>query len=311
LGIPLCLLLRRVGGVAMSAPFTLCYDLRYVAMILRYYDDVVYKLILSYKRYFLYYAFIGAGYLLGALLFVKTGLWPLAILTGEAAGVLFAFLTEKKLHHAILRPTGAFWRTVKIILILTASEGLAALIFNADRLMLKLLIGPTAVTVYYLATLVGKTITLLTGPLNGVLLGYLARYEGGLTRRMMHVFLFASLVMILAFTAVCTVGGLLMLVLLYPAELEAVRPYLLIGSLGQVLFFTASVLTVVLVRFAKKSYQIYINGIFGLCFFGLGIPATALHGVWGFAISMVISGTVRWLIAILLGYRLALTKQKA
>ena len=80
---------------------------------------------------------------------------------------------------------------------------------------------------------------------------------------------------------------------------------MLIGSFGQVLFFVTSTVTVILIRFAKKSYQVIINAVFGVLFFGLGIPATLLYGLWGFAVAMVIASLVRFAVAILLGFRWA------
>ena len=164
-------------------------------------------------------------------------------------------------------------------------------------------IGATAVTVYYLATLVGKTMSLVTGPLNGVLIGYLSRYEGNLSKRAMRWILLGALIAIVACTGVCVVGGYLMLLLLYPDQLHMVKEFLFVGSLAQVIYFTTGMVTVILIRFAKKTYQIYINAAFGISFFGVGIPATVLFGIWGFAVAMVIASTTRFAVAMALGFR--------
>lgn len=300
LGVPFCLLVRQFGGVSMDPLTTVTYYLVFVAMAFRYYADVIYKITLCYRRYFFYYLTIGVGYVLGALLFRRTGIWPLAILTGEAAGVLMAYFTEKGLRGGGACAVRLEKNTLRALLLLCLSEGVGNLILNADRLMLKLLVGPAAVTVYYLATLVGKTMSLLSTPLSGVLLGYLARYEGGLRRRVLRWLVLVSLGAILLCTGAAAVGGYLALLLLYPAERAAVAPYLILGSLSEVLFFTTTVLTALLVRFGKKRYQIYTNGLFALCFIGLGIPATLLFDVWGFAVAAVIAGTLRWGAAVIL-----------
>lgn len=300
LGVPLCLLIWRFGGVEMDHLTAFTYYLVFVAMAFRYYADVIYKITLSYRRYFLYYLTIGMGYVLGALLFRRTGLWPLAILTGEAAGVGFAYLTEGGLRGSEKTAVPLGKSTLRALFILCLSEGAANLILNADRLLLKLLVGSAAVTVYYLSTLVGKTVSLFSTPFSGVLLGYLARYEGGLRRRSLRWIAPVSLAAILLGTGAATLGGYVMLRWLYPAELDAVRPYLLYGSLAEVLYFTTTVLTALLARFGKKRYQIYVNGLFALCFVGLGIPATLLYDVRGFAVAAVIAGVLRWLAALLL-----------
>jgi hypothetical protein len=75
--------------------------------------------------------------------------------------------------------------------------------------------------------------------------------------------------------------------------------------LAEVLYFTTAVITALLVRFGKKSYQFCINGFFGLSFVGLGIPAALLFGVTGFAVSAVIAGTLRFSLALLFCHRIA------
>ena len=308
LGVPFILLVSRFGGVQMDGVTKGCYYLLFVAMAFRYYADVSYKLTLRYRRYFIYYLLIGIGYGIGAVLVWKTRIWPLALLPGELLGVLYAYLGDGTLRHGGLRPSKRFGWVTKCILILFLSEGISNLIFNVDRLILKMLIGSSAVTVYYLATLVGKTASLVSTPLNGVLIGYLARYNGQLSRRIMKWVTLGSLACFAAFTAVCTVGGYLALWLLYPAELESARDFLLVGSLAQVIFFTTSFVTVTLIRFASKACQVIVNGVFGVCFFGIGIPATLWKGLWGFAVAMVIANVIRWLVAIVLGWYTASRK---
>lgn len=306
LGVPGALLIRRFSGVYMDMPATVCYYGLFVAMLFRYYADVAYKLTLNYRLYFVYYGLIGAGYVGGVFLFRATGIWPLAILPGEALGVLFAYTVGPTLRKKPFSFSPAWKHAWRAILILCVSEGIPNVILNADRLLLKWLVGASAVTIYYLATLVGKTMSLVSTPLNGVLIGYLARYEGRLTRRIMRVVLFGSLAVIVLATGVCVGGGYVVLLWLYPEELEAVRPYLFLGSLAQVFFFVTNIVATVLIRFAKKIYQVFINGAFGLCFFGLGIPVTLRFGIAGFAVSMLIAGVVRWLVAVVIGYLHAL-----
>ena len=302
LGIPGALLIRRFGGTHMDVPTTVCYYALFVAMLFRYYADVAYKLTLNYRLYFAYYAIIGVGYVGGVFLFRATGIWPLAILPGEALGVLFAYIVGPTLRKKPFSLSPAWKHAWRIIFMLCLSEGMSNLIVNADRLVLKWMVGAAAVTVYYLATLVGKIMSLVTTPFNGVLIGYLARYEGRFSRRIMRFVTLGSLVVIALCTGVCVAGGYLALIWLYPEELEAVRPYLLLGSLAQVIYFTTNTVTVVLIRFAKKIYQVIISAVFAVCFFGLSIPATLYFGTTGFAVAMLITGGVRWLSAILLGY---------
>ena len=305
LGLPFTYLVRHFAGVAMDTPTYICYYLLFVAMLFRYYADVSYKITLAYRRYFAYYAVIGAGYAVGAVLMWYTGIWPLGLLVGEVAGVLFAYGSEKTLNRGGFSPSPVWRRTLGMVLTLFLAEGASNLILNADRLVLGIVEGHYAVTVYYLATIAGKTMSLLTVPIGGVLIGYLARYEGGLARRTVYKLFLGALLAVAVFTLICTVGGVVVIRLLYPAEFDTVLPYLPIGSLAEVLYFITGILTVVVLRFGKKGYQVLINGVFAVAFFALGVPATIFFGITGFSVSVTLAGVIRFALAIAMAYRSA------
>lgn len=311
LGVPFTVLISKYGGVAMNTSTRVCYYLLFVSMAFRYYADVAYKITLNYRRYFFYYLCISIGYVVGVCLTAKSGNWPLGLLVGEFAGVVYAYTWGRTLRQNALRITPGVFRVFRAILVLLAAEVISAFIFNVDRLLLKWLIDATAVTVYYLATLVGKTMSLITGPLNSVMIGYLARYEGDLTSRAMRWISVGGIALTLLCTGGCILGGYIVLMWLYPAQLDAVKGYLLLGSLAQVLYFITGFIAVVLVRFAKGTYQVYINVAYAVAFFGIGIPATVYDGLRGFSLAMVAAGMVRYAVVVYLGFHhIRQTKRK-
>ena len=132
LGLPLTLVVRRFGGVSMDTPTYVCYYLLFVAMAFRYYADVAYKITLNYRRYFIYYLAVAVGYAVGAVLVLRTGIWPLGLLAGEAFGVVFAYLTSPQLHRRALSLSSTWRRSFSLIATLFVAEGAANLILNAD-----------------------------------------------------------------------------------------------------------------------------------------------------------------------------------
>ena len=160
-----------LGGVEMGALDAIIFCAVICLTMWRYYADVEYKLSLNYKSYFLYYLFISVGYAVGIALFYITGIWSITLFVGELFGLAFVFLfgrifrTERTLDKEEL--SDAF----KLVLVLLGSEMLSTLIFNADRILLRIVIDEVAVTEYYLASLLGKTVALLTAPLTGVIVG--------------------------------------------------------------------------------------------------------------------------------------------
>ncbi len=290
------------GEIALSVPEILLYGCLTVATMWRYYADVEYKLYLNYKCFFLYYAFIGIGYLIGILLFYFTGLWPLTLLVGELFGLLFVLIFGK-IFRVDGNPYGeGTGELLKLVLVLFGSEFMSNLIFNADRIVLLPLFDGEAVFDYYLASLLGKTVALLTVPLSGVVIGYLSKYRGELSLKVMTLIFGGSLACALLGTVACTVGSYILIPILYPDQFADIKQYFIVTNLSQVLYFIANVVTIVLLRFAKSRYQIYVNVAYAVSFVAICIPSAIIWDFWGFCIGLLATCAIRFLVSIALGY---------
>ena len=263
----------------------------------RFYADVEFRLSLNYKGYFLYYLLISVGYGIGALLFLKTGEWVLALLLGEILGVAFVLWKGRVLRPDGLPAKAEFLEISGVVAALFGSNLISNLIFNGDRLILKFFIGGTAVTTYYLASLIGKTMTLITTPLNSVLIGYLMRYKGALKKRVISLLAGGSVVISLLGMLGCFVASIVLIPLLYPDVYQTVKPFLWLGNLAQILYFAGNLLNTVLLRFGKKQDQLWVNVVYAIVFALFCIPATYLWGLWGFCIAYLATTAVRLVFA--------------
>ena len=295
--------LLHLSGRRMSSEEQILGAILSVFTMWRYYADVEYRLSLNYRRYFVYYAIIAGGYFVGILLFRATRLWPLALLPGEIAGLVFVILTGNLFTKDPFRRSPRFRNNINVIMVLVASNLISNIIFNGDRLTLELVIGGTAVTIYYLASLVGKTMSLITTPLNSVIIGYLSRFQGNITRKHVHIFAMATLGAILLSTAVCVVGSHILLPILYPASYAGVVEFIIIASGTQVIYFVTNIVTTVLLRISQVRAQLIINVCYAICFAGLCIPGAKIYGVKGFCIALFLTNTIRYLVGIFLCYR--------
>lgn len=290
------------GGVSMSMLERVMFCAVSVLTMWRYYADVEYKLSLCYKRYFLYYLCISVGYAIGIALFYITGVWCITLLVGEGLGLTFVlifgkvFRRDENLDREEL--SGAF----RLVLVLLGSEMLSTLIFNADRILLKIVVNEIAVTEYYLASLLGKTVALLTTPLTGVIVGYLSKYKGKLTAKAMSVTAVLAVALTALGTLACTVGSYILIPILYPEQYAEVKQYFLLANMAQVIFFVGSVITVVLLRFAKSRYQIYITAVYAIAFLCICIPSALKYGLEGFCRGLAAVTAARLLFTVLLGY---------
>jgi hypothetical protein len=300
--IPITLAIRAWCGIAMTDLECLLLALLMCATMWRYYVDVEYRLKLNYRGYFFYYFAISIGYCLGIWLFYRTGLWQLALLPGELAGLGLVAVSGNILRRDATEDPQQFNEVVRLVVVLLGSETLSTLIFNGDRILLRTVIGGGAVTIYYLASLLGKTASLVTGPLNGVIAGYLARYKGKLSIKVMHLITAAALGCVAAGTLLCVIASHILISRLYPSNYGDVQAYFWIANGAQVLYFITNVITVMLLRFAKARYQLVINVEYAVAFCVVCIPLTYLYQVDGFCVGLLLINAVRFATAIIMGY---------
>ena len=274
-----------------------------VVTVLRYYGDVNYRLSLNYKGFFLYYAIITAGYCVGLLLFKYVSpLWMLTFFAGELAAVLFVLFNGKIFRgKKLLTRSENFGGTIKSVGVLSATNLLSAIAQQSDKIILGLAMGGEAVTIFYVATLLGKVVALLTTPLNGVLIGYLTKYEGRFTRKMFAVFVAALLGVGLVALCGCYIASELFVKIFYPDVFGEAEKYFLVANAGQIFYFISNCLMTVILRVANEKYQMYINAVYIVIYAATVIPLTMTYGIWGMAAALLVTNGLKFVITSVAG----------
>lgn len=284
-----------------GAGYFISYFLLMVVTVLRYYGDVEFRLNLNYRRFFFYYVLISAGYVTGIIAYPAMQSWVLAMLLGEALAVLYVIFSGKIFSRPWLRRSEYFKENLKSLLLLSGTELIAALVLNSDRLLLQLFAGGTAVTIFYAATLIGKIISLVSMPLNGVIMGHLARYEGKMPSGVFLKICGGSLGAGILMDGVCVGVSYVFVKIMYPDIFDLVAPYFWLANAGQIFYFISNTLTVILLRFTDEKYQLYIHLIYLAVFLALAIPMTALWQLWGMAWALVIVNGMKILVIMIVG----------
>lgn len=275
-----------------------------VLTVLRYYGDVNYRINLNYKGFFIYYAVITAGYCVGLPIFKYVSeQWMLPFILGELAAVVFVAL-----HGSIfkgkgkLSPSPEFGGTIKSVSILSATNLLSSVAQQADKIILGLIMSGEAVTTFYVATLLGKVISLLTTPLNGVLIGYLTKYEGKFTKKIFVIFAAALLGIGVVAILGCFIASKIFVKIFYPSVYEQANPYFLLANAGQVFYFIANSLMTVILRVSSEKYQMYINIIYIIIYAATVIPLTVSFGLWGMTIALLITNVAKFIMTAAIGF---------
>lgn len=285
-----------------------------IVTVLRYYADVQFRLDLNYKRFFWYYIFITIGYGIGVFTYRWTNSWTMIFITGECFGLIYVTIVGNIFKRPFFKRSDYFAENTKVMWNLSSAYLMSDFVSYADRVMIPLLIvnGDEASTIFYVSTLLGKMVSLLSTPLNGVIVGHLSRYKGKITKKM-----FAGVTGILLACAgifVCgsVIGSYIIIPLIYNADvMEAASKLFWIANAGQVFFFISNTMMVVVLRFATEKYQIYMGTAYTILFIVIIIPFMFLWGLWGMAVGLLIINILKFCIITGLGfYALGEKKEK-
>lgn len=296
-----------VAGAAWLGSLNPLYLVGYFALmvltVLRYYGDVEFRLNVNYKRFFIYYLLISLGYLVGIGTYFYTKSWIFAMILGEGLAVAYVVCVGRIFKGALFKTSEYFKDNMKSIILLSGTELIATLILNADRLMLQVLVGGVAVTIFYAATLVGKMVSLVSMPLNGVIIGHLAKYDGRLKSSTFNKICAGSVVAGIILNVFLVGVSYIFVGVMYADIFDQVKPYFWLANLGQVFYFMSNTLTVILLRFTDEKYQLYINIIYLIAFLVIAVPMTVVWKLWGMAAALVLVNIFKIFVIMFVGNR--------
>ena len=296
----ICILVSVLMVAALGEPSVLAGGLfvLMVVTVIRYYCDVEYRMNIRFVDYCLFFLSVSVGYVAGLFLFDN---WMLVLLLGELFGVIYTFIRGSILRPPYLKRSEAFKDNLKAVFYISCGNLLSAFILSSDRILLRLFTGSEEVTVFYTASLMGKIVALLTTPLNGIIISYLAGYKIRLDRKKFLLSSALLLVVSLVLSVICTGASYIFVKIMYPDVFPMAREYFLLANFGQLLFFLSGSLMVVTLSFSDEKLQMIINCVYAAVFAIVVLPMTIRMGISGMAWGLVIVNLFRFLLTMVLG----------
>lgn len=266
------------------------------SIMLKAYLEVGFRIKLNYKAIVINNALLSVGFFVGYLLFLKTSFWELIFLTGYFFSCVFCVIKTGLLKEAAVR-TPIYMIVKKDAYSLLAAALIANLINYADKLVLYPLMGGTAVSIYYTATILGKITGMVTGPINSVILSYISRWDNSKASVFGKVFM--------AGTAVVSLGYVITMLFarpvigfLFPQWLEEVMKIIPVTTVTVMLTVLTAILQPFVMKFCNLHWQIVISGIGSIAYFTCALLLWNAMGLMGFCIGTVIGTVVKLIIMI-------------
>jgi len=275
-----------------------------ILMMVRFYGDVNYRISLNYKQFALYYIIIGCGYLVGLAGFLILHSWALVLILGEVAGLIYLFFTGFVLKPPFTPLSKQFKPHFKAFSALSLSYFLSDFVGFSDRLFLPFILtnGDELVAVFYYASVIGKTMSLISTPLNGVISGYLFRDNESISKKKYLSMTGLILGIGVLVTLIAFLGSHLFVRLFYPSYYGQVKDLFLLANAGQVLFFMCNIMMVIILKYAKPSMQIWVNFAYILVYLFVTIPLIQSDGLLGMAWGIFGVNLLKFILFFVFGY---------
>ena len=298
--VPLLFILRdQVHGIASG----LALSGLLVLTTFRYYSDVEFRIHLNYRGFFLFYFASTVGYLLGFWLSKLTGSWELAVLLGEACAVAYVII-----RGSLYRKSPFSKANVKTLFkktgILISSYLIYNAVLNLDRVLLLYLIDSSAVTIYYVASLLGKSFALLVTPLNAIIISYLSKRDTQLTRAQFLKASVLTMVVGAGFYTITLAGTRIFVQLAYADIFQEVIALSAMANLSQIICFSGSVILIIILTIASEKWQLLIQMQYVIIFLALGIVGVNINGVQGFVAGTLVANVLRLFSIIAIGIKI-------
>ena len=270
-----------------------------------------YRLSCNFKGYFIYYILIAVGYIAGVLTYRFTQSWIVAMFIGEALAVLFVALDGKIFKPPFFKKSESYSANTRSVWALVAANLVQTVILNADRILVIFFVGSYEVTVFYVATLIGKIVALVTVPMEGLVISYLNKYEDRLSYKFFLGFVGGFVALSAVMVAVSTVASHILIPFLYPEIYAEAKPYFIVANAGQVLFFASTVLITFVLKISGENSQLVMNIIYLAVFAVTVIPCIAVWGLWGLAWSIVAVNLLRVVLISVYGLKKLKERERA
>lgn len=286
------------GGSAV-----VCTILILMTTAFRYYCDVEYRLSLNYRRYFCYYAILTGGYLAGLVVYLFTDNWFLVYLTGETGALLYVAFTGQ-IFHSLFKVSEYFNKALQRGSFLVMSYLINNIALNIDRVVLKNMIGNEAVTQYYVASLIGKTLVILVAPINTILISYLTKKEENINKKQYLKLAGAGCAVSVVFFICASVATPIFILLFYGTTLyQSVKNILILVNITQILNVFSAYLLMIILSFTEEKLQMLLQSFYMAVMIVAVVIGTYRYGMLGFTAASLMVNALRALVVFCVGLK--------
>ena len=171
----------------------------------------------------------------------------------------------------------------------------------ADKLVLYPLMGGHVVSIYYTATILGKIVSMVSGPITSVILSYISKWNRDKKSIFSKVLILGGGLAIIGYVITMLISRPV-IELLFPQWLDEVMIYIPITTFAIVIQTLNSFLNPFILKFYDIKWQIVINIISVSVYFLGSLILWHFYGMIGFCVGTIVGHAAKTLIMVLLHF---------
>lgn len=270
---------------------------------IREYYIVVFRLKLNFKGIVINNILMVVGYLLGLVLFLRSGHWEYIYILGLMLSLIYIYHISGIIKEPF-KLTNYFKGTFVELILLVVAAFTNNMLNYADRTFIYPLIGGVAVSIYYAATLFGKLVSTAISPINSVVLSYLSKKHSMQKKLFVAAFGVSSGIAVIGYF-VCNMVAKPMLSLLYPQLVEESMKYVPVTTLIAMITMVTSTIAPFILKFCHMKWQVIINVTVLFIYIVAAVMGCQKYGLMGFCYGVLISCITKCIITFALGMYMA------
>ena len=273
-----------------------------ILTVTKNYALVYFRIKIMFNEIFIVNVFCIVGFGIGMTLHNFLNFWPLIFVLSEGLSVIYLYFRTPILKERPQKSSNYKKKRNRYIH-LASSNFIPSFLTYLDRLLIAPILGANNVSVYFVASVMGKFVAILAGPMNNVLLTYISRVQNKKARSMFLKSLGISVGIIFIGYIIIILTAPIIINILYPVMADEALRYANVANLATIIMVAGKVLNLFILKFCRISFQTIIQASYAIIYVGGAIVLSINFGLYGFAIAALLANIVRYLLMAFVGLR--------
>lgn len=266
-------------------------------LLIKAYIEVGFRIKLNYMGILTHNVLQCVGFLIGVVIVKYTGFWQLLFLMGFSLSCFYTIVKTGLLKEPLLK-THLYKNVRKQSDIYSLANFSCSSISYIDKIILYPLMGGECVSIYYTATIMGKVISMVSGPMTSVILSYISKWDKVRNRIITKILAIGVLISTVGYFVTIWISRPV-IGFLFPQWVTTVMVYLPITTIAVLIQAFNSFLDPFVLKFYDIKWQIVINASSVIVYVVAALLLWNISGLMGFCVGTILGNFTKTVVMIM------------